>query len=43
VNGSPVSSVEALKKKLDEFKPGSAVVMQVERSGRLMFIPIELE
>jgi serine protease Do len=43
VNGSPVSSVEALKKRLDEFKPGAAIVMQIERSGRLMYIPIELE
>ncbi len=43
VNGSPVSTVEALKKKLDDFKPGAAIVVQVERSGRLMFIPIELE
>jgi serine protease Do len=43
VNGSPVSSVEALKKRLNEFKPGAAIVMQVERSGRLMYIPIELE
>lgn len=43
VNTSPVSTVEALKRKLDEFKPGDAIVMQVERSGRLLFIPIELE
>ena len=43
VNGSPVSTVEALKKKLDEFKSGQEVVMQIERSGRLMFVTIELE
>ena len=43
VNGSPVSTVDALKKRLDEFKAGSAIVMQVERSGRLLFVSIELE
>ena len=43
VNGLQVASVAALKKKLDEFKPGQAVVMQIERSGRLMFVSLELE
>ena len=43
VNGFPVTSVEALKKKLDEFKSGQSIVIQIERSGRLMYIPIELE
>jgi serine protease Do len=43
VNGSPVSTVEALKNKLDEFKSGAAIVMQIERSGRLMYISLELE
>jgi serine protease Do len=43
VNASPVSSVDALKRRLDEFKPGSAIVMQVERSGRLLYVALELE
>ncbi|HYL37132.1 MAG TPA: trypsin-like peptidase domain-containing protein [Bryobacteraceae bacterium] len=43
VNGFPVTSVEALKKKLDEFKSGQSIVIQIERSGRLMYVPIELE
>ena len=43
VNGSPVSTVAALKQKLDEYKSGQEVVMQVERSGRLMYVTIELE
>jgi serine protease Do len=43
LNGVPMASVEALKKRLDEYKPGAAIVMQVERSGHLMYIPIELE
>jgi serine protease Do len=43
LNGTPMATVEALKKKLDEFKPGSAIVLQIERSGHLMYVPIELE
>jgi serine protease Do len=43
VNGSPVSTVEALKSKLNEFKTGQDVVMQIERSGRLMLVTLELE
>jgi serine protease Do len=43
VNGTPVASVAALKTKLDEYKAGQPVVMQVERSGVLMFVTIEME
>jgi serine protease Do len=43
VNGSPVSTVAALKKKLDEYKLGEPAVMQIECSGQLMFVTIELE
>ena len=43
VNNSPVSSVEALRKKVDEFKTGDEVVMQIERSGRLMYVAAVLE
>ncbi|HYK17663.1 MAG TPA: trypsin-like peptidase domain-containing protein [Bryobacteraceae bacterium] len=43
LNGVPMATVDALKKKLDEYKPGAAIVMQVERSGHLLYIPIELE
>jgi serine protease Do len=43
VNRAPVSSVQALRKKVDEFKPGDEVAMQIERSGRLMFVTIEIE
>jgi serine protease Do len=43
VNQAPVSTVEALRKKVDEFKPGDEVAMQIERSGRLMFVAIEIE
>jgi serine protease Do len=43
VNGTPVVTVDALKTKLAEYKAGDPVVMQVERSGVLMFVTIELE
>ena len=43
LNGVPITTVEAMKKKLDEFKPGAPMVLQIERSGRLMYVPIELE
>lgn len=43
VNQAPVATVEALRKKVDEFKPGDEVAMQIERSGRLMFVSIEIE
>jgi serine protease Do len=43
VNQAPVATVEALRKKVAEFKPGDEVAMQIERSGRLMFVAIEIE
>jgi serine protease Do len=43
VNKAPVATVEALRKKVDEFKPGDEVAMQIERSGRLMFVAVVLE
>ena len=43
VDRAPVATVEALKKKLDEFKAGDEVVMQIERTGRLMFVTVEME
>jgi len=43
VNGLPVTTVNALKKKLDEYQSGQPVVMQIERSGGLLFVTLELE
>lgn len=43
VNQEPVATVEALRKKVDEFKRGDEVAMQIERSGHLMFVAVELE
>ncbi len=43
LNGSPTASVEILRSTLDQLAPGSPLVMQVERGGRLMFLTVELE
>jgi serine protease Do len=43
VNNSTVTSVAALKRRLDEFKFGDVVALQIERSGRLMFVAVELQ
>ncbi len=43
VNGTPVATVAVLRAKLDEYKAGQPVVLQVERSGVLLFVTIELE
>jgi S1-C subfamily serine protease len=43
VNGEPMMSVEALKKKLDELKAGQSPVLQIQREGKMMFVVIELE
>ena len=43
VDRAPVATVEALRKKVAEFKPGDEVVMQIERSARLMFVTVEIE
>jgi serine protease Do len=37
VNGTPVISLDFLRSKLDEIKPGSPVVLQIEREGELMY------
>ena len=43
VDRAPVGTVEALRKKVDEFKAGDEVVMQIERSNRLMFVAVDIE
>jgi len=43
VNGVPVSNVEDLRALLDGLQPYSAVVLQIERDGRLMFVTFELD
>lgn len=43
INGVPTTSVKVLRAELDSLKSGGTAVLQVERDGHLMFIPIELE
>jgi serine protease Do len=43
LNGTPVVSLEMLKALVKDLKPGSAVAFQVERNGKLHYVPIELE
>ncbi|HXK05325.1 MAG TPA: trypsin-like peptidase domain-containing protein [Verrucomicrobiae bacterium] len=43
VNGSRVASVEDLEKTLAAKKPGDPIAMQVERSGRLIYVAFELQ
>ena len=44
VNGDPMTSISALKQRLDEFKPGEPPpVLQIQRDEKLMFVVIELE
>ena len=43
LNGTPLTTVEALRRKLADFKPGDTPVFQIERSGRLTYVAIELE
>jgi S1-C subfamily serine protease len=38
VNGVPVISLDFLRSKLDAIKPGSPVVLQIERDGVIMYI-----
>ena len=43
INREPALSVKSLRETLDAMKPGDAVVLQVERSGRLRYLGLELE
>jgi serine protease Do len=43
VNRAPVATVAALRKKVAEFKTGDDVVMQIERSGQLSFVTVDIE
>ena len=43
INRSPAVTVKFLRDTLDSMKPGEGAVLQVEREGKLMYIPIELE
>jgi serine protease Do len=43
VNGTDVQTVEGLRSLIQAFKPGDAVVLQVERHGRFMYLPFEID
>ncbi len=43
VNRQTVSSVDQLREVLKAIKPGQAAVLLVERSGHLIYVPLELE
>lgn len=43
VNSTSVDSVESLRARVKEIKPGSAVVLQVERDGKLEWVAFEME
>jgi S1-C subfamily serine protease len=43
VNGTPVSSVAALRSTLDKLKETDPLALLVERDGRLMYITMQIE
>jgi serine protease Do len=43
VNGADVQTVEGLRLLLQGFKSGDAIVLQVERHGRLKYLPFEID
>ncbi len=43
VNGQPVSTVKDLRSEIEKYKSGDSVVLQIERSGRLMYVSFEMD
>jgi serine protease Do len=43
INGVPLKSIAGLRVALDNIKPETPVVLQIERDGRLMFLQLDLE
>ncbi|HUO61742.1 MAG TPA: PDZ domain-containing protein, partial [Candidatus Acidoferrales bacterium] len=43
VNGQPVDDIASLRQKLGEVKPGTPVVLQIERDGQLSYLVLESE
>src|ERR1700751_3266830 len=43
VNGVSVTAVAPLRVMLDNFKPGDAIALQVERKGKLMYVAFEMD
>jgi type II secretory pathway component PulC len=43
LNNTAITDVATLRKQLDGLKDTDAVVLQVERDGRLMYVTLEIE
>jgi serine protease Do len=43
MNGTPMSSVEALRSALDKLKETDPLALLVERDGRLMYVTMQIE
>jgi S1-C subfamily serine protease len=43
MNGAPVDNIETFRAALDQMKPNSPVVLQIERQGKLMFVSFQLD
>jgi serine protease Do len=43
LNAMPIDSVDSLRTVVKELKPGTAVVLQVEREGKLLWLAFEME
>jgi serine protease Do len=43
VNNEPVALLSAFRTMIQEFKPGDAVVLQIERDGRFQYVAFEIE
>src|SRR5712664_168664 len=43
LNGTPIDSLNRLRSRLDQLKPHSPSVLQIERDGKLMFVDFQLD
>ena len=43
INHTPSLTIKTLRSTLEAMKPGDDVVLQVERSGKLIYVALELE
>jgi serine protease Do len=43
LNGTRITSLEALREAMEALDVGDPVVLQIERRGRLMYLPLEVE
>jgi S1-C subfamily serine protease len=43
INRTPTVSIKTLRSTLDDLKSGDAVVLEVERTGKLIYVTLELE